>query len=153
MALDLNNKTKLTIGRLARASGVGISTIRYYQKRGLLRQPERPSLGSVRSYGERDVERLHLIKQAQELGFTLAEISALVTHLDEHNCHAVKTLADKKLQDVVAQIVRLNSIRNTLKAFLAYCAQEDCDQCQIIQKLNGHDSSGLATNEPIGDDS
>src|SRR5439155_2927995 len=67
----------LTIGRLAGAAGVNVETVRYYQRRGLVAQPERP-LNSVRRYSEDSVKRIRFIKRAQDLGFTLAEIANLL---------------------------------------------------------------------------
>lgn len=137
MGFDLNKKTKLTIGRLARESGLSVTTIRYYQQRGLLRQPERPPTGSFRSYNENDLERLYLIRQTQELGFTLAEISELIAYVDNGNCLAIKGLARKKLQDIKNQIKLLDSKRKTLTMLLHHCtAESECsDECQLIQEL------------------
>jgi MerR family transcriptional regulator, mercuric resistance operon regulatory protein len=135
MGFDLNNNTKLTIGRLARESGLSITTVRYYQQRGLLRRPERPATGSFRSYGESDLERLKLIKQAQEFGFTLAEISELIVFIQDGNCREVRALTDKKLQAIKAQIKLLENTRKALSALLGHC-DDDCDgHCALIQKL------------------
>ena len=67
----------LTIGRLARAAGVNVESVRYYQRRGLVAEPERPQ-NSVRRYSEDSVKRIRFIKRAQDLGFTLAEIANLL---------------------------------------------------------------------------
>lgn len=71
----------LTIGTLAQAAGVGVETVRYYQRRRLLPEPPRP-LGGIRRYGEADLARLRFIRHAQELGFSLAEVAELLA-LDE----------------------------------------------------------------------
>lgn len=136
MGSDLKKKTKLTIGRLANASGVGISTVRYYQKRGLLRQPERPAAGAFRSYSQQDLQRLLMIRFAQELGFTLAEIADLVGYVDERNCHAIRTLATRKLQGIRAQIKLLQKTRQALSNLIADCREGDCEQCPLIQTLD-----------------
>lgn len=135
MGCDLNKKTKFTIGRLASASGVGISTVRYYQKRGLLRQPDRPSSGAFRSYGEQDLQRLLMIKEAQDFGFTLAEIADLVLYIDQNDCHAIKTLANRKLQDIKVQIRQLQNMRHALDSLISTCTQCDSNSCTLIARL------------------
>jgi len=75
----------LTIGKVARAAGVNVETVRYYQRSGLVPEPPRPA-GSVRRYSEQTVARLRFIKRAQELGFTLAEIRRLLALGDPQSC-------------------------------------------------------------------
>ena len=70
-------KNSDTIGGLAQAAGVGVETVRYYQRRGLLTEPARPR-GEVRRYGDADLKRLKFIRSAQAAGFTLNEISELL---------------------------------------------------------------------------
>lgn len=135
MVGDSAKAHKLTIGRLARAGGVGVSTVRYYQRRGLLREPERPSVGRFRSYSQRDLEKLLLIKHSQELGFTLAEISQLVAYAEDKNCHAVRGLAEKKLQTVKTQIQALNNRRRALNTIVAECSDECSDSCLIFKRF------------------
>lgn len=142
MGSTLNKNTKLTIGRLASASGVGISTVRYYQKRGLLRQPDRPASGTFRSYSAEDLSRLLLIKEAQELGFTLAEIADLIRYVDDQNCAAITSLANKKLQGIRAQIKTLQNMRRALTALIDSCRHEDCSQCPLIQRLHNRTTKG-----------
>lgn len=142
MGCNLNKKTKLTIGRLAIATGVGVSTVRYYQKRGLLRQPERPSSGSFRSYNEQDLERLLLIREAQELGFTLAEIAELVRHIDDKNCHAIQALANRKLQGIRTQIRVLQNMQRALGTLVDNCRRGMCDRCPLIQDVRSRPLKG-----------
>src|SRR5262252_2623468 len=73
----IQTKNSDTIGGLAKTAGVGVETIRYYQRRGLLSQPARPR-GEIRRYSEEDVKRLRFIRSAQSAGFTLAEIGELI---------------------------------------------------------------------------
>lgn len=131
-----SKKPKLTIGRLAHATGLNITTVRYYQKRGLLRQPERPGSGGFRSYGPQDVERLLLIKQAQDLGFSLSEITDMVAYIAASDCRAVEALAAKKLKTVRGQIRLLEKLSKTLGALLADCPHECGADCPLVQKLN-----------------
>ncbi|RBW95057.1 MerR family transcriptional regulator [Escherichia coli] len=81
-----NNLENLTIGVFAKAAGVNVETIRFYQRKGLLREPDKP-YGSIRRYGEADVVRVKFVKSAQRLGFSLDEIAELL-RLDA--CHARK---------------------------------------------------------------
>jgi len=135
MSADPNKKTKLTIGRLASAAGVSIATVRYYQRRGLLSQPRRPANGGFREYGEDDLTRLLLIRRAQELGFTLAEVLDLVAHVEKRDCDAIVALADRKLGEVKAQVALLEKIRNTLTELIAECPHGCPDACPFILKL------------------
>lgn len=137
MDFDLNNNTKLTIGRLARESGLNVTTVRYYQQRGLLRRPEKPVTGSFRSYSENDLERLKMIKRVQELGFTLAEISELIVHIEKGNCNEVRALTNKRLQTLKTQIKLLEGMRKTLGTLLDHCSGDCDDDCSLIQKLRG----------------
>jgi len=124
-------KCSLTIGPLAREAGVSVETIRYYQKRGLLDQPAKPMLGGFRCYSDKDVGRVHLIKRAQQLGFTLAEIAELVPHVDTANCKAARMLAEKKLKTIESQLVVLEEIRATLKGLVADCSRDCIQHCAI----------------------
>ncbi|RCZ60771.1 MerR family transcriptional regulator [Escherichia coli] len=80
-----NNLENLTIGVFAKAAGVNVETIRFYQRKGLLREPDKP-YGSIRRYGEADVVRVKFVKSAQRLGFSLDEIAELLRLA----CHARK---------------------------------------------------------------
>src|SRR4051812_41749614 len=80
-----------TIGQLARAAGVNVETVRYYQRRQLVAEPRRP-LNGIRRYPEESVGRIRFIKRAQELGFTLAEIANLLALEDGRNCSQAREL-------------------------------------------------------------
>lgn len=145
-------KCSLTIGTLAREAGVGVETIRYYQKRGLLDRPAKPLMGGFRCYSNRDVGRVHLIKRAQQLGFTLAEIAELAPHVDTANCKAAKMLAEKKLKTIENQLVVLEEIRTTLKGLVADCSKDCTQRCTIrlgllaVPRKDEHPES-IASNE------
>jgi MerR family mercuric resistance operon transcriptional regulator len=85
----------ITIGALAKAANVHVETVRYYQRRGLLREPARP-LNSIRRYGVADVSRLRFIKHAQQSGFTLDEVRALLRLSGRPACGASRTLAGEE---------------------------------------------------------
>lgn len=122
-------RERLTIGRLARAAGVTVTTVRYYQQRGLLREPKKPPSGKFRSYNEGDLSQLRFIKNAKELGFTLSEIARLLEHVAADNCHAVKILTTEKLETVRREIGVLQARKAALRKLLEGCSS-DCSECR-----------------------
>ena len=134
----------LTIGRLAAAGGVGVETIRFYVRKGLIEQPNRP-LGGVRIYPETTVERLEFIHHAQELGFTLREIGELLALQANPaaDCGDVRKRAAEKLAEVEEKLVRLAAIRKTLRQLVDICpGTGELDECSIVAALST--SSALA---------
>lgn len=132
MKHDLEN---LTIGRLARAAGVNVETIRYYQRRGLLAEPTRPH-GGIRRYGQADLERLIFVKSAQRLGFSLKEIAELLRLDDGAHCDEASVLAEQKLGDVREKIERLRRIENVLAELVHACHRQDGNiACPLIASL------------------
>jgi len=123
----------MTIGRLARAAGVNIETIRYYQRRGLLATPRKPP-GGVRYYAPETLVRLRFIKRAQELGFTLREIADLLK-LGDGSCKEAQALAERRLGDIVARIRDLQSMRHTLAKLIQACRAGNQPPCPIIASL------------------
>ena len=113
----------LTIGGLARAAGVGIPTVRYYERRALIEQPARTASG-YRTYPPDAVRLIRFIKRAQDLGFTLAEIEELIT-LREGNGRRrteVRQLAEARMQDIDEKVTQLQSIRRALSSLVDSCA-------------------------------
>ncbi|HDV6208923.1 MerR family transcriptional regulator, partial [Pseudomonas aeruginosa] len=86
-----NNLENLTIGVFARTAGVNVETIRFYQRKGLLPEPDKP-YGSIRRYGETDVTRVRFVKSAQRLGFSLDEIAELLRLEDGTHCEEASSL-------------------------------------------------------------
>jgi MerR family mercuric resistance operon transcriptional regulator len=128
---------ELTIGKVARAAGVSVETVRYYQRSGLVPQPKRP-LGSVRRYPEETVARLRFIRRAQELGFTLAEIRRLLALNDPQSCGKARSLAAEKAALVRARIADLERMRGALDSLISRCdAARGKVACPIIQTLAG----------------
>lgn len=126
----------LSIGGLAKAAGVGVETIRYYQRRGLLPEPARP-YGSIRRYGSADLERLNFIRSAQSLGFSLGEVAELLRLDDGAHCDEASALAEQKLRDVRAKIVGLQSIESVLAELISSCHQRDDNiHCPLIASLH-----------------
>jgi len=124
----------MTIGALAKACGVGVETIRYYQRRGLLAEPQRAS-GGVRRYGEAAVARLGFIRRAQDVGFTLDEVRTLLMLGETPNCRGARTLAAQKLEVVQARLRELQRVRRALAELIERCDAGRQHQCPIIESL------------------
>ncbi|AXS83660.1 Hg(II)-responsive transcriptional regulator [Marinobacter sp. Arc7-DN-1] len=133
----MSDKTgSITIGGLARAANVHIETIRYYQRRGLLPEPERPP-GGIRRYGDADIDRLTFVKTAQQLGFSLDQISDLLRLEDGTHCQEASALAEHKLRDVREKIGRLEKIERVLGEMVDRChAQQGNINCPLIESLH-----------------
>ena len=120
-----------TIGGLAKAAGVGVETVRYYQRRGLLPEPPRPP-GEVRRYGEADVKRLKFIRSAQAAGFTLNEIKELLD-LDASDDRArARELALARVGAIDAKIAELRLARDALSGLASVCASKRGGPCPIL---------------------
>jgi MerR family mercuric resistance operon transcriptional regulator len=125
----------LTIGQVAKAANVNVETVRYYQRRGLLREPERPVSGQ-RKYSVDDVHRLSFIKRAQVLGFTLEEIGNLLQLEGADCCGDTHDLAVRKLTLIDAKIADLTSMRKALADLVLQCELGNQQgSCPIIQSL------------------
>lgn len=126
----------VTIAGLAKAGGVGVETIRYYQRRGLLDTPDRAqtggSGGGVRRYGEGDVQRLRFIRSAQAAGFTLEEIAELLALDTAHDHARARTLAETRIATLDAKIAELQSARASLARLASACADEVHGPCPIL---------------------
>ena len=127
--------SSLTIARLGAAAGVGVETVRYYQRRGLLAVP--PSAGAVRRYGAEDVRRLRFIRRAQAAGFTLEEIGELLA-LDRSGDRArVRALAGERLAALDARIAELERSRAALERLRGACAAGSKGPCPILEAFDG----------------
>ena len=125
----------LTIGALADAAEVNVETIRFYQRKGLLREPERP-YGTIRRYTGSDVGRVRFIKASQRLGFSLDEVSELLKLEDGTHCNEARRLAKHKLQDVRAKLAGLHRIETALGELVARCgAARGSVKCPLISSL------------------
>lgn len=124
----------LTIGTLAKAANVNVETVRYYQRRGLLREPAR-HLNGIRRYGVADVSRLRFIKHAQQSGFTLDEVQALLRLSGRPACGASRTLAATKLRAIEEKMRMLARLRRELRAWVAACDANSGENCPALEKL------------------
>ncbi len=133
MENDLEN---LTIGAFAKAAGVNVETIRFYQRKGLLREPDRP-YGSIRRYGQADVARVQFVKAAQRLGFSLDEIGQLLKLEDGTHCSEAADLASQRLADVRARLADLTRMEAALSKLVDECrVHHGSVSCPLIAALH-----------------
>ena len=128
----------LTIGRLARAANIGVETVRYYQQRKLLPVPRR--VGSYRQYPVALIGRIHFIKRAQELGFTLNEIAGLLELNDGSNRATIRQIASDRVRQIEAKLKDLERIREALRHLVDECRHTSSSQpCPIIESLTAQE--------------
>lgn len=132
----------MTIGELAKATEVHIETIRFYQRRGLMDEPERPA-GGIRRYGEVDSDRIRFIKSSQRLGFSLDEIIILLALDDGADCESALRIAKKKLAEVKNKITDLRQIEKSLSGMIGQCEESGVQQvnCPLISALHSRRNS------------
>lgn len=129
--------TSLTIGAVAKRVGVAIDTIRYYEREGLLPEPERRASG-YRSYGEGTIAQLRFIRRAKDLGFTLDEIRELLALSADRQrgVKAVKQRAQQRLDAIDLRIAELQRVRNGLAQLVESCPGHGTpEQCPILRAL------------------
>ncbi len=130
-----NHLKNLTIGGFAKSSGVNVETIRFYQRKGLLLEPHKPS-GSIRRYGEADVARVSFVRSAQRLGFSLDEIAELLRLEDGTHCDEASHLAEHKLKDVREKLADLKRMETALSGLLRAChGRKGNVSCPLIASL------------------
>lgn len=134
------SRQHLTIGRLARQAGVGIDTVRFYERARLLPAPVRTASG-YRSYTADDVSRLRFIRRAKALGFSLDEIAELLTlSAGKGGKAAVKALAHRRLRDLDRKIAELTVMRDTLARYAHRCSGHGpVEGCPIVEAVLAHD--------------
>lgn len=127
---------QLTIGKLAAAGGVGVETIRYYQRRGLLQTPARSGGdgwgGGIRRYDEDDLRRLKFIRAAQGAGFTLDEIGELLALEAGDDRVQVRHLARQRIDALDTKIAAMTETRASLARLADLCAASDKGPCPIL---------------------
>lgn len=139
----------LTIGELAQAGGVPTSTVRYYERRGLL-APTARSDSNYRLYGPASVDRLRFIVAAKAAGFALGDITALLDFADggtQPPCHEVQTLIEDRLGRTRSQMERLSEIDRRLSSWLTACRRsEKAGRCDVVDRLRtGPTAAGQKT--------
>jgi MerR family mercuric resistance operon transcriptional regulator len=118
----------LTIGVFAKAAGVNVETIRYYQRKGLLPQPEKP-YGSIRRYGDSDIARVKFIKFSQRLGFSLDEVAQLLKLEDGTHCAEAAAIAESKMTDIRSRLEDLKRMQRVLSQLVSQCHHADNNIC------------------------
>jgi len=127
--------SELTIGRVAKLAGVNVETVRYYQRRGLLAEPDKPHMG-YRRYPADIVKHIRFIKRAQALGFTLEEITELLRLEEARACAETRDLAAHKMQLIEQKLTDLTAMRKALAGLVQQCdRKQPAKECPIIQVL------------------
>ena len=129
----------LTIGKAAKKAGVGVETIRFYERRGLIEQPRKPGSTGFRLYPADTVQRIRFIKRAQELGFSLREVEELLSLRTDpsSDCGNVRAADMVKVKEVEQKTKELKQIRAALHAIIDACpGQGDIGTCTILEALH-----------------
>lgn len=130
----------MTIATLAKEGGVGVETIRFYQRRGLLDVPEKRGgnglTGGIRRYGVEAVRKLHFIRSAQAAGFTLEQIGELIRLDAGENRARARELAAERIAALDARIAELQTARTALHRLAHQCAQSDSGPCPILSSFD-----------------
>lgn len=132
----------LTIGQIARLAGVGVETVRFYERQGLIDEPARRASG-YRQYGEEIEDRLRFIREAKELGFTLNEIRELLSLklASSSSCAEVKERAEVKLAEIEEKMRKLRRMKRSLLKLVSSCSGEgSISECPILESLDGKGS-------------
>jgi MerR family mercuric resistance operon transcriptional regulator len=126
----------LSIGTLSQQSGVNIETIRYYEKIGVMPEPERTA-GGYRVYGPEHVKRLHFVRRGRELGFSLDELRGLLLVVDGHRytCAEVHALTIEHLKDIRQKIADLKRLERVMSDMAASCSRDQIPECPVIDAL------------------
>ena len=127
------------ISQAAKAAGIGVETIRFYERKGLIAQPPRPASGA-RDYGGKALARLRFITGAKQLGFSLAEIAELLELREaaDASCRSVQARARAKRTDVQARVDGLLRVRDALDALIETCpGKGDLTGCSIMEAIEG----------------
>ncbi|MBL4750176.1 MAG: MerR family DNA-binding protein [Amylibacter sp.] len=127
-----------TIGSAAIMAGIGVETIRFYERKELITQPLKPNGGGFRHYSTETIQRLRFIRQAQELGFSLKEISELLSLRADPNsdCSEIQRRANAKLAEVEGKIEHLKQIGTALRKVISACpSQGGLETCSIISAM------------------
>lgn len=126
---------QFTIGALAKAAGVNVETVRYYQRRGLLAEPAKLP-GRIRHYDEGDLSRLLFIRSGQRLGFSLDEVAQLLGLADGMHCRQAAEIAERHLVDIRQRLTDLGRIESVLAKLLKQCkARRNTVSCPLIDSL------------------
>ncbi len=129
--------SSLTIGKVARLTGVGVETIRFYERQGLIEQPAKPA-GGFRVYPAETLRKIRFIRRAKQIGFSLQEIRELLALYFGHtaSCDEVRQRAEEKRADIEQRIRHLQRMEQALRQLIDACHQRDPDDpCPILTEL------------------
>ncbi len=135
--MEMAEKT-LRTGQVAAAAGVNVETLRYYERRGILKEPRRRGSG-FRAYPPEAVKIVRFVKTAQELGFTLDEIEELLSLRDDHqrSCADVRAAATTKIEDVDQKIEKLHAMKQALTVLVNSCrGKGSTRECPILEAID-----------------
>lgn len=124
----------LSIGKFAEAGGVGVETIRFYQRKELLEVPLKS--GGIRHYGQDDLRRLNFIRKAQSAGFSLQEIKELISLDSSDDRPRARELARSRIRALDTKIEELKQARNSLKKLATECAHGKSGPCPILKSFD-----------------
>jgi MerR family mercuric resistance operon transcriptional regulator len=138
----MSGEAQFTIGQLSRRAGIGIETIRYYERIGLMPRPPRTD-GGRRAFGSDDLATLSFIKRCRELGFSLDDVRALLTlRASDRTCFDVKSIASRHLEAVRVKLHTLSEIEGSLAALIARCPGDTSPECPVLDALDTTCCSG-----------
>lgn len=133
-----NSSASLSVGKLAGLAGCKVETVRYYEKAGLMPEPERTA-GGHRLYSKGHLKRLYFIRRSRELGFSIAQIRELLGMIDEpdHTCGEIKAIAWDQAREVQRKIEDLQRLKKVLNEITAKCSggQYTIEDCPIVEAL------------------
>jgi MerR family mercuric resistance operon transcriptional regulator len=132
-------QSELSIGHLSRVTGVGVETIRYYERIGLMPPPPRTA-GNYRSYGPAHHQRLSFIRRSRDLGFTVEQVRALLALADQvdHHCGQIDAIARDHLAEVERKIADLQAMQDELHDLLDHCGRSTVSDCRIVRALTAN---------------
>jgi Cu(I)-responsive transcriptional regulator len=129
----------MKIGELSRATGTNIETIRYYERIGLLPEPDRTA-ANYRSYGDAHRARLAFVRHSRDLGFTIEEVRSLLDLSDDptRECDEADRIATRHLEQVEEKIAQLTLLRDELARIIGRCRGGIAADCRVIEALSDH---------------
>lgn len=139
----MRRRARTTIGKAALAAQVSVETVRFYERKGLIQQPDAPIEGGPRHYPAETVRKLQFIRQAQEVGFSLSEIAELLELRTDPKaqCDDVRERTLAKIETIDEKIARLKSMRSVLSALAETCPRKGAaaQNCTILQAFDRTD--------------
>jgi MerR family mercuric resistance operon transcriptional regulator len=144
----------MTVGQVARQTGVGVETVRFYEKNGLLQEPTRRASG-YREYDEETVNTLRFIQRAKEVGFTLSEIKELLSlrSCSDQPCDDVRSRAEAKIAEIEQKVAVLLRMKEVLGRLTSSCCEpHDASRCPLLETLDGREIVRKRSNDRGNDD-